>query len=164
MQDKKVITLWQPWASLIAMNLKNNETRGWPIKYRGELYTHAAQKVIPFDQLFPEMTAKEKKILKDWICEKYGSYENLPRGKIIAKTRLFDCQEVIQMPPNERERVIKKYGPAAKLESGKLIYGPEFHFGDYTPGRFIWSLDQIEEIEPVPIKGQQGLWNWSGVI
>ena len=162
MQESKVITLWQPFASLYAMKLKENETRGWPLspKNFGEIYIHAAQKVVPFEDLFPEMTAEEKKILKEWIYEKYGSYENLPRGQIIAKTNIFDCQEVVPMPPAEKERVINKYGPAAKLKNGKLIYGPEYHFGDYTPGRHIWLGKDTEEIEPVTIKGQQGLWSW----
>lgn len=33
----KALTLWQPWASLVALSEKTIETRCWSTKYRGEL-------------------------------------------------------------------------------------------------------------------------------
>ena len=34
-------------------------------------------------------------------------------------------------------------------------------YGDFTPGRFAWLLENIEALPvPVPAKGRQGLWNW----
>lgn len=41
----KAITLWQPWASLVAVGLKRAETRGWSTRYRGPLAIHAAARV-----------------------------------------------------------------------------------------------------------------------
>lgn len=38
----KAITIWQPWASLIACGVKQYETRSWPTKYRGPIAIHAA--------------------------------------------------------------------------------------------------------------------------
>ena len=33
--------------------------------------------------------------------------------------------------------------------------------GDWTPGRYAWELRNIKLLpEPIPAKGQQGLWNW----
>lgn len=38
-------------------------------------------------------------------------------------------------------------------------------FGDFTPGRYAWFLDDIEELlEPVPTRGKQGLWEWGGTV
>lgn len=37
----KVITIREPWASLIGVKIKKIETRSWYTKYRGELYIHA---------------------------------------------------------------------------------------------------------------------------
>ncbi len=42
----KAITLWQPWASLIAIGAKKIETRSWATKYRGPLAIHAAIKAV----------------------------------------------------------------------------------------------------------------------
>ncbi|MEQ8577588.1 MAG: ASCH domain-containing protein [Balneola sp.] len=33
----KAISLWQPWATLMANNFKTIETRGWKTNYRGDL-------------------------------------------------------------------------------------------------------------------------------
>lgn len=33
----KALTIWQPWASLIARGVKQYETRSWPTKYRGPI-------------------------------------------------------------------------------------------------------------------------------
>ena len=40
----KAITLWQPWASLIACGAKKYETRSWATRYRGPIAIHAAKK------------------------------------------------------------------------------------------------------------------------
>ena len=42
----RIISLWQPWASLIALNLKQYETRSWGAPYRGKLAIHAAKRPI----------------------------------------------------------------------------------------------------------------------
>lgn len=39
----KALTLWQPWASLWAHQLKINETRSWATTYSGPLAVHAAK-------------------------------------------------------------------------------------------------------------------------
>lgn len=41
----KVITLIQPWATLIALGEKQIETRSWSTKYRGEIAIHAGKKI-----------------------------------------------------------------------------------------------------------------------
>ena len=40
----RALTLWQPYASLIAMGVKVYETRSWGTAYRGDLVIHAAAK------------------------------------------------------------------------------------------------------------------------
>ena len=37
------LSLWQPWASAIALGLKKIETRSWYTPYRGPLLIHAAK-------------------------------------------------------------------------------------------------------------------------
>jgi hypothetical protein len=33
-------------------------------------------------------------------------------------------------------------------------------FGDFTPGRYAWLLEDITPCDQVSAKGRQGLWNW----
>lgn len=42
----KVLSLIEPWATLIKERKKVIETRSWKTSYRGELYTHASSKKI----------------------------------------------------------------------------------------------------------------------
>lgn len=44
------------------------------------------------------------------------------------------------------------------------IEGNELIFGDYTPGRYAWILDNIESLsEPIEAKGHLGLWNYNNM-
>ena len=43
----KVLTIREPWASLIGEQIKIIETRSWPTNYRGELYIHAGVAPMP---------------------------------------------------------------------------------------------------------------------
>lgn len=47
----KALTLWQPWASLVALGVKTIETRSWSTGYRGPLAIHAASTNAGFDTL-----------------------------------------------------------------------------------------------------------------
>ena len=71
----KVLTIRQPWATLIMLGYKRFEFRGWPTQYRGELLIHAGKTV--------DKEASEK-------LKKYLPSE-LPLGKILGKVNLVDC-------------------------------------------------------------------------
>ena len=42
----KVLSIIEPWATLIKEKKKYIETRTWKTSYRGELYIHASKKKI----------------------------------------------------------------------------------------------------------------------
>lgn len=42
----KVLSIIEPWATLIKENKKYIETRTWKTSYRGELYIHSSKKKI----------------------------------------------------------------------------------------------------------------------
>ena len=42
----KVISVIEPWASLIKEDIKNIETRSWKTNYRGKIYIHASLKKV----------------------------------------------------------------------------------------------------------------------
>ena len=73
----KVLTIKQPFASLIAEGYKEYEFRTWKTKYRGPLLIHAGLGV-------------DKEAMKRY--EKLNL--NYPKGKIIAKVNLTACIEV----------------------------------------------------------------------
>lgn len=137
----KVISLWQPWASLVAIDLKHNETRSWYTSYRGPLAIHAAKTLIPFEQLFTELSFHQRMFILDKLCETYGDYNSMPAGAILATTNLINAVAT--------EKIL----PATDwLERA---------CGDYSPGRFAWKLYDTKRLEkPIPIKGRQRLWEY----
>lgn len=71
----KVLTIKQPWASLIMLGLKKYEFRSWKTDYRGELLIHAGKGI--------DKDGMER--LKKYIPE------NMPTEKILGKVKLIDC-------------------------------------------------------------------------
>ena len=130
----RVLSLREPFASLIAFDIKNIETRSFRTNYRGELYIHAS-------------LTKPKKD-DDRINLLIGMLPNkqLEHGNIIAKCKLVDC---IYMD-EAFIRIMKKN----KIES---------FCGHYEIGRYAWVLEDIEILkEKIPAKGQLGIWNYKG--
>ena len=73
----KAITIKQPYASLIANNIKKYEFRTWNTNYRGEILIHAG------------LSVDEEAI------NKYIKYKlSYPRGYIIAKAKIVDCIKI----------------------------------------------------------------------
>ena len=71
----KVLTIKQPWATLIMQGDKRFEFRSWETKYRGDLLIHAGKGIDK-----EAMKRLAKYIPKD-----------MPSGKILGKVTLVDC-------------------------------------------------------------------------
>lgn len=85
----KVLTIKQPWATLIMQGDKRFEFRSWQTKYRGDLLIHAGKGI-------------DKEAMKR--LAKYLPDEN-PLGKILGKVTLVDC---IRMCPEFKEMLLKE--------------------------------------------------------
>lgn len=138
----KAITVWQPWATLLATGQKHNETRSWKTSYRGEILIHAAK--TDHSGILLHIPMEELKHFQD-----AGVVNKLPTGAIIGKASLVDCFQIDEA----YRRKLQRENPA------------ELAFGDYTIGRYAWVMaDAILFNKPIPAKGKQGLWNWEGGI
>ena len=85
----KVLTIKQPWASLIMLGLKKYEFRSWKTEYRGELLIHTGKGI--------DKDGMER--LKKYIPE------NMPTEKILGKVKLIDC---IKTSPEFYDKVQKE--------------------------------------------------------
>ena len=95
----KVISIKEPFATLIKENIKNIETRSWKTNYRGEIYIHASK---VSDKTRTQELSDLTKNLK------------MNNGNIIAKATLVDCkymdQEFIkEIKQNETEYLCGYY-------------------------------------------------------
>ena len=165
----KAITIWQPYASLIGCNAKRFETRGWATKYRGPIAIHAAQRDpcrLPLIDK-PELERYTRQEIDAGRCPPWPL---MPRGAIIATAELVNVWRIVQHPGTDV--VVAKHiqigAESLTLDKHAPDFGAffvpteqEMAFGDWTPGRYAWELRNVKLLtHPVPVKGQQGLWNW----
>ena len=138
----KALTLYQPWATLVAIGAKKIETRSWITNYRGKLAVHAGRErrfLIPDFHIYEDPFYGITTLVPEEIRK---HPENLVLGCIVAICDLVRVDFI-----NEGYY--------------KYIPWEERAFGDYTPGRYAWILENVEALEnPVPVKGRQGLWEW----
>lgn len=103
----KAITIWQPWASLLAMGAKQYETRSWATSYRGPIAIHAAAMKVPqvLKKLFPyDDSSRPKSKFLDSVAKGMGgvytteelmdAMNELPTGAVIATAELVDVWHI----------------------------------------------------------------------
>ncbi|MDT9723793.1 ASCH domain-containing protein [Xylanibacillus composti] len=150
----KAITVWQPWATLIALRLKRLETRGWATSYRGSLAIHAAKYI--------DREACEREPIKSALAEHAYAAENLPTGAVVALASLSGCYRIYNTVDNG-VHIVRCPNDEYEFDKVHYIGRKEEVFGDYTEGRYAWELTDVRKLdEPIPAKGKQRIWNWEG--
>ena len=158
----KVISILQPWASLVVMGLKKIETRSWNTNYRGPLLIHASQgKKKEAMSLFNEW---KKSFL--YNSEFRGiAFNDLPFGAIIGKVNVaetFATNNIYVI-----QNGICNHDTFIELDNGSdyALSAQELAFGDYSNGRYGWLLsDPVKFDVPHPAKGSLNLWHHPGVF
>ncbi|HEX8324335.1 MAG TPA: ASCH domain-containing protein [Tepidisphaeraceae bacterium] len=140
----KTLSLWQPWAQLIAVGAKRIETRGWSTKVRGPIAIHAAAK----RDRYTELTRVESPFGEALQTGGWDRAHALPRGCVIATCVLDDCLSIA--------------GGSMWQNGNRLPLPdmPERAFGNYTPGRFALVMKDVRVLaKPLPWKGGQKWFN-----
>lgn len=144
----KALTLWQPWATLVAHGIKQHETRSWWTPYRGPLVIHAAKRPCTTGTLLYDMSKKARDYilsLPDWYFDSDTEVFNLPYGAGVCVADLVSVTRTEDIAP--------------------YIDEEDYLFGDYSEGRYAWRLENVRLFEtPIPYRGAQGLFNWTGPL
>lgn len=162
----KALTLHQPWASLVALGLKNVETRSWSTRYRGPLAIHAGAN-YKASRNFDAQQAAHGRLSDD-------QWADMPFGAVVAV-----CELVAVFPTDDLDESYRFHTMEyPDIADGELLSYPltgetlrplnqrwkmedQWPLGNFGPGRFAWLLGNIRALpEPVPVRGHQGLWNW----
>lgn len=137
-QTIDALTLWQPWAQLMAWNWKTIESRSWSTKYPKRIAIHSAK--------------TWNNIQKEFLAEIWTSIPTHPHGILNLENMVFGnilaIVELVNVAPTYKG-FEKNLAPL------------EAKLGDYRPGRYAWYTNLIYEL-PLPIlaAGKQGLWKW----
>lgn len=128
----KVLSLKEPFATLIMDKDKMIETRSFKTNYRGELYIHAS---------LGNVDIKERIDLFNLVGKR-----SMHNGYIICKCNLVDCV----------------YMSLSFVEEMKKNNYKEYICGEYAEGRYAWILSDIEVLDEfIPAKGKLGIWNYT---
>jgi len=126
----KALSLWQPYASAVALGLKTYETRSWTTKVRGPITIHASKRWGPAERDLSRNAAR---------IHGQPLLAEPPLGAIVA---IAEIAEVF------RTEDIRE-----KLSADELF------FGDYDDGRYAWRLENVRALRtPIPIRGWQGFF------
>jgi len=125
----KAISLWQPWATLMALDLKKNETRTWTRHYTGPIAIHAAQRTIRFQDIPDVIEALGDKGID------IGDLP-MPLGKIVCVRKITGYFRTDHFMPPELE----------------------FYLGNYSPGRWVWTTKMVQALEPIPYSGHRKIF------
>lgn len=128
----KAISLWQPWASLIAVGAKHIETRHWqpPRALIGQrVAIHAGKRLIELGLLGHPAFAHA-----------LAGYP-IHYGAIVCTARLANVEPITP-------------------DLCRSLSDNELAFGDYHAGRYAWHLHDVHPLAvPVPTIGRQGFFD-----
>lgn len=155
----RAISLWQPWASAVAVNAKRVETRHWATPYRGALAIHAAQRKVVLELMHYGSCWNWAGALRPANSPANTSHwpdlTLLPFGAIVAVCNLVECRPTDSFTNAELDA--PRLPPGETLDSYQWT---ERQMGNFELGRFGWVLEDIRMLrEPVPFKGHQGFFN-----
>ncbi len=152
------ITLWEPWATLVAAGAKPYEFRRWsapPRLWGKRIAIHAGARPIrraEVDHLLTSLrleggwgTALEAEPATEILLRVQADPKRVPLSHVLCTAKLGK-----PVPANEIE--------LARLASNGFVGDPD----RIDHQMFGWPLTEIEPLmPPVPARGAQGFWNWS---
>lgn len=132
----KALSLWQPWASAMALGHKRIETRSWSTKYRGPLAIHAARrKMVGHVEID--------------LFYSLGIAGELPYGAVLATCELVDCLRTDEISVEWPRRDWGVFPPG------------EHRWGNFSPDRFAWVTKNMTVLpRPIQARGSQMLFDW----
>lgn len=147
----KALTIRDPWAQLLVCGVKRYETRSRATRYRGPVAIHAGKAIEtaflreirdepdhPFRAALEAAEAEGMSMVpRDW-----------PRGCVIATANLVGCY------PMEVDAFFRA------SVNGARVSDIEETCGHFEEGRWAWEFADIKRIDPVPVRGALGLWEW----
>lgn len=154
------ISLWQPYATAIAVGAKRIETRHWPTNYRGPLLIHAAKRKVQHELIHLHSCWNWQGALRragwGWGAGHDDDIHQLPFGALVASCTLSDCR------PTESFTQAELDTPRAPDGEGTVEHyqWTERQMGNFDLGRYGWVLtDIVRFLEPIPYKGSQGFFH-----
>lgn len=184
----KAITVWQPWASLIAIGAKPYEFRPRPFcDYIGapgigeRIAIHAAARPMKIDEvggLLERLRSAEgdppclmrglaepflARVLNYLICEREARQRRRKVGSVVVDPaeigRAFDAETLAL--PYSAVVCTAELGPAARGDDCAREFGWSNDSGREGTFAWGWPMRKVRAlVPPSPARGAQGFWDW----
>lgn len=152
------ITLWEPWATLVAIGAKPIEWRGWaaPHAFRGRrIAIHAGARPVRKAEVAELILGLREADGRDWgtalipeialpfLERLHQAPRSLPLSHIV-------CTALLGEPRRAEDLVRELYVGRPQADSDRIDHS-----------KWGWPLiDVVALTPPVPARGAQGFWNW----
>ena len=147
----KAISLWQPWATLMAIGAKTIETRSWELRGKFPLVICSTAK---WDKEILELLT---------AANRHPDLYHDSWSKILNALRSAGIATLGELPLGAALCIVQPIGSRRTEDVRDQISEEERAFGDYRDERYGWMTDkgQLRMFkEPIPVKGKQGLWEF----
>lgn len=131
------LSLWEPWARLMALGAKVHETRSWATAYRGPLLICAAKRCNRFEMAawLSEPQFQQALGIGSTPHERRAAIDTFDFGNAVVLVDLQDC-----------------------IPTEHVIAAGDLPFGDFSAGRYAWVTGNRRRLQPFPVRGRQGLF------
>jgi hypothetical protein len=160
----KAITVWQPWATLIAIGAKPYEFRGWqpPRAIVGQrIAIHAGARPMKREEI--HALYKNLRNPGRWPTPCLNADLALPLLEKLLEAHKLEFPSLLPLShivctanvgtPMSGARCAEEFGEQAANDSDRE--------GTFNWG---WPMLDVRQLEPpAPARGAQGIWNWSEV-
>jgi hypothetical protein len=125
----KMLSLLQPWATLVVLGAKRYETRSWQTLHRGPLAIHASARLVPAGRAL----CRAEPVRTLLHRAGYADADSLPVGAALGAVELLDCL------------------PADEVQGLTPL---DLALGDFRAGRWAWYLARPRRLTaPLPWRG-----------
>lgn len=151
---RHALSMWQPFASLLASGIKTVDSRSRNTNFRGEFYIHASQAI-------PRIVYDDYYLLKPTFrifVNRFLHVEENARLSLSDLRQGFTLGAIIGkacLSGSMRSEVLKSI---FERDGRGHRWTDEESLGDHGPGRWAWPVDSPEILPPTPIKGRQMLF------
>lgn len=169
----KALSLWQPWASAIALGLKRHETRGQTTHYRGEIAVCATRAWSARGDVVAALVRELDRARVDTdVVTTLARSNELPHRCCVAIATLADALQVVD-PQELRRQGVALPGFQVTRENEHLrhvlcwswdrsrpewleLSPADFLLGDYRLDRWVYVLRDVRMLAvPVAVRGAQ---------
>jgi hypothetical protein len=155
----KALTLWQPWASLVAMGVKKYEFRRWkaPAAIVGErIVIHAAKRPIDKRRECAPLLADRARLSASLGTLGLDDIKRENEARAFLVAALGDGW----IPYSCGIATARLGTPQRAID----LFAAHMDPSEIDPDMWAWPMEAVEEFrKPVPARGAQGFWNWQQV-